>query len=259
MPDLKRLRKSQEQPGAKGEGANGSFILTRILDEVAAPLDESATLCQRVLDGAGGKLSLEQRKWLEGVSGSAGRSAQRLRDYIDLMLLEAGELALRTNTHNLDEVIERAARHYRPIARVKGLRLVVEPAVSPLPPVLADPARVLQVLMNLIDNAVKFSDRGQVSIGTELYDRSIAVHILDTGVGVAAAQLPKLFEDFYQGEGAKARDVFGSGLGLTLSRRLVVRLGGDMWASSTVGVGSKFSFTVPRAPVAAVQSKLAPV
>jgi signal transduction histidine kinase len=259
MPALKRLRKSQEQAASKEEGSKGSSILTRILDEVAVPLDESAVLCQRVLDGAGGKLSLEQRKWLENVLSGAGRSAQRLRDYVDLMLLEASEFTLRSKVHNLDEAIEQAARHYRPIARARGLHLVVEAAVRPLPPVLSDPARVTQVLMNLIDNAVKFTDRGQVSISTELYDRSIAVHIVDTGAGVPAPQLPKLFEDFYQGEGAKARDAFGAGLGLTLCRRLVIRLGGDMWASSTVGVGSKFSFTVPRAPMAVGPSKLAPV
>jgi signal transduction histidine kinase len=259
MPALKRLRKIQEQVASKEEGTRSSFILTRILDEVAAPLAETAALCQRVLDGAGGKLSLEQRKYLEGASGGAVRAAQRLRDYLDLMLLEAGEITLGTKTHHLDEAIERAARHYRPIARAKGLHLVVEPAVQPLPPVLADPGRVNQILMNIIDNAVKFTDRGQVSISTELYDRSIAVHIVDTGAGIPASQLPKLFEDFYQGEGGKGRDAYGTGLGLTLSRRLVVRLGGDMWASSTVGVGSKFSFTVPRPPVVVGQSKLAPV
>jgi len=259
MPALKRLRKSQEQVVTKEEGSKGFFILSRLLDEVAEPLDESASLCQRVLDGAGAKLSLEQRKWLESVLGGAERSAQRLRDYVDLMLLDAGELALQTKTHDLDDAIEQAARLYRPIARAKGLHLVVEPALRPLPPVLVDAARVTQILTNLIGNAVKFTDRGQVSVSTEPYDRSIAVHIVDTGVGIAAPQLPKLFEDFYQGEGAKVRDAFGAGLGLTLSRRLVIRLGGDMWASSTVGVGSKFSFTVPRAPTPAAQSKLAPV
>jgi signal transduction histidine kinase len=144
------------------------------------------------------------------------------------------------------------------VARAKGLQLVVEPAVRPLPSVLADPSRVAQVLTNVIGNAIKFTDRGQVTVSTEPYDRSIAVHVVDTGIGVQPAQLPRLFEDFYQGEGTKARDPFGCGLGLTLSRRLVIRLGGDVWATSTVGIGSKFSFTVPRAPAPA-PSKLASV
>lgn len=239
--------------------SRSSFVLNRLLDEVAVPLDESAVLCQRVLDGAGSKLSLEQRKWVETVSAGAARSAQRLRDYVDLMLIEAGDFALQPTTHALDEVIEQVARVLRPVARAKGLHLVVEPAVHPLPPVLADPARVAQVLTNLIGNAIKFSDRGQVTVSTEPYDRSIAVHIVDTGIGIPTALLPKLYEDFYQGEGAKTRDPASCGLGFTLSRRLVVRLGGDVWASSTVGVGSKFSFTVPRAPAPPAPSKLSPV
>ena len=259
MPSLKRLRKSQEQSTIKEDGAKTSVILTRILDEIAAPLDESAVLCQRVLDGAGSKLSLEQRKWIEGVSSGSSRAAQRLRDYVDLMLLESGDFALRSKVHDLEEIIEQATKHYRSIARTRGLHLIIEPPVRPLPPVLADPACVTQVLMNLIGNAVKFTDRGQVTISTELYDRSIAVHIVDTGIGIPPVHLPKLFDDFQQGEGAKTRDPSGCGLGLTLSRRLVVRLGGDIWATSTVGVGSKFSFTVPRAPAPAAPSKLAPV
>lgn len=258
MPALKRQRKSQEQATGTEEGERISAVLTRILEEVGGPLDESVLLCQRVLDGAGSKLSLEQRKGIETVSGNAVRAAQRLRDYVDLMLLEAGDLALRPKTHALEEVIERVARELRPVARAKGLQLVVEPPVRPLPSALADPSRVAQVLTNVIGNAIKFTDRGQVTVSTEPYDRSIAVHVVDTGIGIQASQLPRLFEDFYQGEGAKARDPFGCGLGLTLSRRLVIRLGGDVWASSTVGIGSKFSFTVPRAPVPA-PSKLASV
>jgi signal transduction histidine kinase len=257
MPAVKRLRKTQEAVATRDDASKSSFILSRVLDEVAAPLDDSAALCQRLLDGAGGKLSLEQRKWVEGISEGAVRSAQRLRDYVDMMLLEAGELALRPKVHSLDEAIDQVVRQHKPAARAKGLNLVVEAAVRPLPAVLADPTRVSQVLSNLIANAIKFTDRGQVIVSTEPYDRSVAVHIIDTGVGIPAPHLPKLFEDFFQG--AKARDPLSCGLGMTLSRRLVVRLGGDLWASSTVGAGSKVSFTVPRAPAAAAPSRLAPV
>jgi signal transduction histidine kinase len=259
MPALKRLRKSQEQVVTREDAAKGSSILPRLLDEVALPLDEIEGLGRRLLDGAGGKLSLEQRKWAEAMTQGAARSAQRLRDYVDLMQLEAGDLALRPKPHALDEIIDEIAREQRDAARARGLHLVVEPAVKPLPPVLADPNRVAQVLSQLIANAIKFTDRGQVTISTELYDRSIAVHVVDTGVGIAAAQIPRLFEDFYQGDGAKLRDAASCGLGLTLSRRLVNRIGGDLWVTSTVGVGSKLSFTVPRAPVPAGQSRLASV
>ena len=258
MPALKRVRKTQE-PGATADHApKRPFILGRVLQEVAAPLDETAVLCQRLLDGIGGRLPIEQRKLAEDITDGVFRSAQRLRDYVDLMLLEAGALELHPKVTNLADLIEQAVRHLRTAAHAKGLNLMVEPAAGPLPPVLADPARILQVLLNLIANAIKFTDRGQVIVSTEPYDRSVAVHVVDTGVGIQAAQQSRLFEDFFQGDGARSRNPIGCGLGLTLSRRLVTRVGGDLWASST-GAGSRFSFTVPRAPVVPGLSRLSPV
>jgi signal transduction histidine kinase len=182
--------------------------------------------------------------------------SRRLRDYVDLLRIEMGDLLLRSKALDLQEAIQQAARQHKPAARAKGIGLVVEPSLRALPPVLADPMRVAQVLSALIANAIKFTDRGQVTISTELYDRSIAIHVVDTGGGIPAAQLPRLHEDFFQGEGVRARDPQGCGLGLTLGRRLVIRMGGDFWVTSTVGAGSKFSFTVPRSSEAAVPSRV---
>ncbi len=259
MAGLKRLKKTQEQVVSREDASKRSFILGRMLDEVAAPLDASVANCHRLIESAGQKLPVEQRKLAETIADSSARAAQRLRDYVDLMLVEAGELTLHTKVANVDDAIDQAVRQLRGLGRSKGVNLVAETAARPSPAIQADPVRVLQVLLNLIGNAIKFTDRGQVTISTEPYDRSVAVHIVDTGAGIDPAQQGRLFEDFFQGDGAKARDPLGCGLGLTLSRRLVTRLGGDLWATSTVGAGSKFSFTVPRAPMAPVQSRLAPV
>jgi signal transduction histidine kinase len=251
----KRLRKTQEQVAYPEGGSKTALILNRLVDEVAGPLDESIATCQRLLDGSGGKLSQEQRKAIEVLAGNTAVTARRLRDYIDLLRLEGGELALRPKTLNLDEIIQQVARGQKVAARTKGLGLVVEPSVRVLPQVVADPIRLSQVLSDLVANAIKFTERGQVTISTELYDRSVAIHVVDTGVGIPVAQLPRLFEDFYQGED-QGKDARGCGLGLTLSRRLIIRMGGDLWATSTVGAGSKFSFTVPRLPEAAGQIRL---
>lgn len=259
MAGVKRVRKSQEQVNLREDASKRSFVLGRMLDEVATPLGESATMAQRLLEGVGGKLAPEQRKLAETIVETNVRSAQRLRDYVDLMLIESGELVLRPKLCSLDDCIDQAVRQWRSAARAKGVNLVAEAAGRPSPQIQADPDRVMQVLANLIGNALKFTDKGQVTVSTEPYDRSVAVHVVDTGIGIPPAQHPKLFEDFFQDDVAKTRDALGCGLGLTLSRRLVIRLGGDLWASSTVGAGSKFSFTVPRAPAAAGQSRLAPV
>jgi signal transduction histidine kinase len=252
----KRLRKTQEQVVYPDGGSKSSLILNRLVEEVVAPLDESIVTCQRLLDGSAGKLSQEQRKSIEMLSGNAAGTARRLRDYIDLLRLEGGELALRPKSLGLDEIIQQVARLHKPAARAKGLGLVVEPPVRVLPQVLADPSRLSQVLSDLVANAIKFTERGQVTISTELYDRSVAIHVVDTGSGIPVAQLPRLFEDFYQGQSEPGKDSRGCGLGLTLSRRLIIRMGGDLWATSTVGAGSKFSFTVPRSPEVAGQARL---
>ena len=256
MPLPKRLRKTQEQVAFPEGNSKAALILNRLLDEVANPLDESAITYRRLLDGSGGKVSPEQRKTLESLAATAAATSRRLRDYIDLLRLEGGDLVLRPRSLDLDETIQEVARGQKTAARVKGLDLVVEPPVRPLPPVLADPARLAQVLSDLVGNAIKFTERGQITISTELYDRSVAIHVVDTGIGISGMQLPRLFEDFYQGEVGNGKEPRGGGLGLTLSRRLVVRMGGDLWATSTVGAGSKFSFTVPRLPEAAGQSRL---
>src|SRR5512139_492714 len=110
MPALKRLRRSQEPVVTTDRAPGRSFVLGRVLDEVAAPLDETAELCQRLLDGSGGKLSLEQRKLAADVSNGVVQAAQRLRDYVDLMLVEAGELQLCPRTTSLGDIIDQAVQ-----------------------------------------------------------------------------------------------------------------------------------------------------
>jgi signal transduction histidine kinase len=255
MPLPKRLRKTQEQL-AYQDNSKTAMILTRLMEEVVAPLEESIDQCQKLLDAPVAKLSPEQRKAVEIVAGNSAVSSRRVRDYVDLLRLEAGELALRPKSLNLEEILQQVAKQHKSAARAKDLGLVVEPSVRALPFVLADPVRLTQILSDLVSNAIKFTEHGQVTLSTELYDRSIAIHVVDTGPGIPSAHLPRLFEDFFQGEGAQAKDPRGCGLGLTLSRRLIVRMGGDFWASSTVGAGSKFSFTVPRVPESVGQSRL---
>jgi signal transduction histidine kinase len=244
----KRLRNTQEHD-AFTEGSKAALILTRLIDEVAAPLDESNAICQRLLDSSGSKLSQELRKSVEALAANSGLAARRLRDYVDLLRLEGGNLALRPKAFNLEDVIQQVAKGQKAAARAKGLDLVVESPVRPLPHVLADPTRLSQVISNLVNNAIKFTERGQVTISTELYDRSIAIHVVDTGIGISSAQLPRIFDDFFRGDTkATVKDGHSGGLGLTLSRQMIMRMGGDLWATSTVGAGSKFSFTVPRSP-----------
>jgi signal transduction histidine kinase len=220
-----------------------SKIYSRLGDEVTTPLQEAILAGQKM---SSGNLSAEQRRLIESIVHNAATTMQRAGSYFDLLRLEAGELALQMDTLDVEEAIAAAVAAAQPNAKAKGVALVAERSLRTVPPVSADPDRLSQVLGSLIDNAVKFTERGQVTVSTEIYDRSVAIHIVDTGVGISLESQPRLFEDFYHRESSKTRDSKRAGLGLTLSRRLILRMGGDFWFSSTVGAGSRFSFTVPR-------------
>jgi signal transduction histidine kinase len=241
--NTKRLRKTQENPALVDGESMTSKIYSRLGDEVTAPLQEAILAGQKM---SAGNLSAEQRRLIDSIVHNASTTMQRAGSYFDLLRLEAGELALQTDTLDVEQAIVRAIAVAQPSAKSKGVTLVAERSLRPVPPVTADPDRLSQVLGSLIDNAVKFTERGQVTVSTEIYDRSVAIHIVDTGVGISLESQPRLFEDFYYRENQKPRDSKRAGLGLTLSRRLILRMGGDFWFSSTVGAGSRFSFTVPR-------------
>ena len=247
----KRLRRTQEEAAFQGGGSVVSGILSRLSGEVGSPLDTARTLCQALLDGSHGSLSPEQRRTIETIARQTTTTSRRVAAYIDLLRLEGGDLALNPQTFEIEDAIVSVVDTAQAEAKHKGIHLVAERSSRPLPPVVGDPIRFAQVLSSLIDNAIKFTERGQVTVLTELYDRSVAVHVVDTGGGISSDLLPHLFEDFFQPEQSKQH--LGGGLGLTLSRRLVIRMGGDLWASSTKGIGSRFSFTVPRLQDAATR------
>ena len=211
---------------------------------MTAPLHEATQACQRLLAT---NLSTDHKKQLEAVIRLMGVAASRSGAYVDLLRLDAGELMLKSDTLDIEEIIAKAVGNAQPMAKAKGLALVAERSLRPLPSVSADLERLFQILGNLIENAIKFTDRGQVTLTTEIYDRSIAVHIVDTGAGIPAETLPRLFEDFFHRNTGKKNEPKRAGLGLTLCRKMVARMGGDLWVSSTVGAGSRFSFTIPRA------------
>lgn len=251
--NTKRLRRTQENPALADGESLASKIYSRLGEEVTAPLQEAILAGQKI---SSGNLTAEQRRLIDTIVHNASTTMQRARSYFDLLRLEAGELALQMDTLDVEEAIAKAVAAAQPSAKAKGVTLVAERSLRTVPPVSADPERLSQILGSLIDNAVKFTERGQVTVTTEIYDRSVAIHIVDTGIGIATESQPRLFEDFYHREHAKNREVKRAGLGLTLSRRLILRMGGDFWFSSTVGAGSRFSFTVPRSVDTAGRSRM---
>jgi signal transduction histidine kinase len=243
----KRTRARFDEPTVAPERSRTN-LLALMGNEIKAPLNAVMTLSQLLLDDANGSLSGEQRRYIEIINRSGDSVLRLLSDFLDLARLEARNLPLSIEAFDVRDAIRRVTAALGAHAESKGLELMV--TVSPsLPAIYGDVGRVGQVLTNLIGNAIKYTDKGRVMVTTELFDRSVAVHIADTGLGIPRAAMEGLFKEFFQVDPAEAKKRGGCGLGLAISKRLVTLMGGDIWASSKVGEGSRFSFTLPREPL----------
>jgi signal transduction histidine kinase/DNA-binding response OmpR family regulator len=176
------------------------------------------------------------------------RGAQHLKslidDVLDLSQIDARHMVLLTEQASLSGVVAEAADMIWGIAAQKGLELAVDLPES-LPPISLDRLRIRQVLLNLLSNAVRFTDQGRIAISAKVAAGEVQVTVADTGPGIASEDLGRLFEEFRQLDSSLSRRYEGTGLGLALSRRFVELHGGRMWAESEVGRGSRFHFTLP--------------
>jgi two-component system phosphate regulon sensor histidine kinase PhoR len=163
----------------------------------------------------------------------------------ELSRIESGEAPLQKRGINIADAIEHAVDRLKAQSDRAGLKLDI--AIPPsLPKVMADEARVEQVLVNLIHNAIKFTPSGgRINISAKARDSDILVSVTDTGIGIPADDLPRIFERFYKAD--KSRSGGGTGLGLAIAKHIVEAHGGRIWVESVEGKGSTFSFTLPLA------------
>jgi signal transduction histidine kinase/CheY-like chemotaxis protein/HPt (histidine-containing phosphotransfer) domain-containing protein len=193
-------------------------------------------------------LSADQQRYVAIFQRAAGSLLDLLNDILDLSKIEAGELKLETVAFELREVLTRATELVGIRAAEKGL--AVESEIAPeVPPWLAgDPVRIRQVLINLLGNALKFTEQGKLTLRVardpEADDPAcLRFAVSDTGIGIPPDKLDTIFESFSQADSSTARKYGGTGLGLSISKRLVEAMGGRIWVESTVGSGSTFYFT----------------
>lgn len=181
------------------------------------------------------------------------RSAQHLKglidDVLDLSQIDARHMFLVTEQAALTEVVGEAIDMIWSLATQKGLRLIVDMPGS-LPPISLDRLRIRQVLLNLLSNAVHFTEKGQITVSARQEEQALRVTVADTGLGIAPEDLGRVFEEFHQLDQSLSRRHEGTGLGLALSRRFVELHGGRMWAEGELGRGSRFHFALPLAPAA---------
>jgi signal transduction histidine kinase/ActR/RegA family two-component response regulator len=194
------------------------------------------------------RLSAEQREYLQMVRASGESLMVLLNDLLDLTKIEAGALALNPAEFNLRESLKDAARTVSVPIRAKGLEFDCRVAEEIPPTLIGDGIRLRQVMVNLLGNAVKFTDAGSVAVEVTLKRKlsdtlELLFEVRDTGIGIAPADHAKIFEAFRQADASTTRKYGGTGLGLAISRKLVEMMGGQIWLESTPGQGSRFFFT----------------
>lgn len=189
---------------------------------------------------------------IQQIYQSSQHLSQLIDDVLDLARIDAYRLALNKEPASLAEVIAETVEIVRSLYEARQLHLRTE--IPPnLPPIPLDRTRIRQVLLNLLTNALRFTEKGGVTIRVVRQPTEILIRVTDTGIGIAPEDLPRLFQEFRQLDGSFYRWQRGSGLGLAISKRLVELHGGRIWAESTPGQGSTFSFTLPLAPSATIE------
>jgi len=263
--ELSRHRKSLEEQIVERTRVNAELRVAKEKAEVAARLKSEflANMSHEIrtpMNGVMGMISLvldrcqvaEEREQLLTAQAAAQSLVSLLNDILDLSKIEAGRMSVETIAFDVQALLQEAVRMFDLTARQKNLRLGLE--IAPWCPVWVrgDPVRLRQVLVNLLGNAVKFTERGSVHVTAMIpAEGALRLEVRDSGIGVPAEKLESIFEAFTQADGSHTRRFGGTGLGLTITRRLVDLMGGRLWAESEVGVGSSFFVELPLAPCAA--------
>ncbi len=221
-----------------------SQFLANMSHELRTPLNAILGYTELIADNIYGEVPERMREVLERVDKSGRHLLGLINDVLDLSKIEAGQLTLALTDYSLADVVHTVAASVGSLAAEKKLELAI--TVDPdLPLGRGDARRLTQVLLNLVGNALKFTEAGRVAVEARRDGESFLVSVTDTGPGIAPGDQERVFEEFQQVQSSKAGTKGGTGLGLAIARRIVHMHGGRLWLDSTLGEGSTFSFTVP--------------
>jgi GAF domain-containing protein/anti-sigma regulatory factor (Ser/Thr protein kinase) len=241
-----RLFREIQEKGRQLELASKykSQFLASMSHELRTPMNAVLGYTRMLLMNVYGELP-EKVRDVHGRIDKSGRHLLGLiNDVLDFSKIEAGQLTLAINPYSIRDVIQAVVSGTQSLAAEKNLSLKVT-VPSDLPPIQGDERRITQVLMNLVGNAIKFTDSGEVRVEVKSADGSFVVSVSDTGPGIAETDQENIFEEFRQAQSSTTQKKGGTGLGLAIAKRIVELHGGKIWVESEVGKGSTFTFTLP--------------
>ncbi len=224
-----------------------SEFLANMSHELRTPLNAIIGYSQLMIDGIDGELNAQQIADLTRVTTAGSTLLGLINGLLDIAKIEAGRMEIGQERVDVAAAVAKVADLVRPNAEAKNVVLRTE--VPPgLPAALADPPRFDQILANLASNAVKFTERGSVTIAARAFGGEVVVSVTDTGIGIASEAQTYVFDEFRQEDASTTRQYGGTGLGLAIAKKLVELQGGRIWLESSPGAGSTFSFALPSAP-----------
>jgi signal transduction histidine kinase len=223
-----------------------SGFLSSVSHELRTPLSSMLALCDLLLGRADGPLTDEQERQIAYIRVGAEALLPLVNDLLDLARIEAGKAVVRANRFAIEDLFASLRGMFRPLHHDDRVELVFEPA-DDMPAIISDESKVAQVLRNLVSNALKFTQEGEVRVCARLDAQhgTVTFIVADSGIGIAPEDRARIFDEFEQVEGPLQSQTRGTGLGLAVSQRLAAVLGGALNLQSTLGGGSTFKLTIP--------------
>jgi signal transduction histidine kinase len=226
------------------ESRHKSQFLANMSHELRTPLNAILGYNQLMLNNIYGETAGRMRTVLSRIQSNGKHLLGLINDVLDLSKIEAGQLTLTVSDYSVKQIVYSVSAAVEPLLADKKLAYKVE--VPPdLPAGRGDGRRITQVLLNLVSNAIKFTDEGEVTISVSATGDGFTLAVRDTGPGIDPADQARIFEEFQQADNSATKRKGGSGLGLSIARRIVDMHGGRLWVESSVGSGATFFFTVP--------------